>query len=187
MPPRLQLFFLRLLNYDYVLEFVPGKELLLADMLSRSPPIKQRQDISGSTEEIKVHAIGAVSDWSNFPAVGKLSDTTSRTIIAKLSCIFGDMESPLRYDFRHVKSSPGFPQSNELAEKGVQIVKRIMKKTQENCDDFWLGMLSYRSTPLEDGHSPGELLQDRRLQTRVPDFIPQTKYSVFKRRQLDSG
>lgn len=36
MPPRLQRFVLRLLIYDYVLQFIPGKDLVLADMLSRA-------------------------------------------------------------------------------------------------------------------------------------------------------
>nr|XP_054929250.1 uncharacterized protein LOC126535703 [Dermacentor andersoni] len=308
--------------------FVPGKQLLLADMLSRSTPINHPADTSGSTEEIEVHAVGAVSDlvsrktldrlvaatasdpelqkviryisgsdnldgcmkpfatelsliervvlkgtkvlvpksmrneilqhietmlkscavcrkyayrqpsepfmlrptpghaWyrvgvdifqhggssylcvfdaqSNFPEVEKLGDTTSSTIIAKLSCIFARYGIPVevcsdngpqfashefatfasRYDFKHGTSSPGFPQSNGLAEKGVQIVKRIMKKTQENHDDFWLGLLSYRSTPLEHGRSPGELLQGRRLRTRLPDFSSQPKNFVSKHRQL---
>lgn len=32
------------------------------------------------------------------------------------------------YIFKHVTSSPGFPRSNGLAEKRVQVVKRILKK-----------------------------------------------------------
>ncbi|XP_049268003.1 uncharacterized protein LOC125756961 [Rhipicephalus sanguineus] len=160
--------------------------------------------ISFSTEEARTCAFS--TRIQNFPEVEKLSDTTSSTVIEKLSCIFARYGIPVevcsdngpqfashefatfasRYDFRHVTSSPGFPQSNGLAEKGVQIVKRIMKKTQGNRDDFWLGILSYRSTPLEDGRSPGELLQGRRLRTRLPDFSPQMKKSVFKRRQVDN-
>nr|XP_050033160.1 uncharacterized protein LOC126529699 [Dermacentor andersoni] len=141
---------------------------------------------------------------SNFPEGEKLGDTTSSTVVAKLSCIFERYGITVevcsdnglqfashefatfasRYDFKHVTSSPGFPQSNGLAEKGVQIVKRIMKKTQENHDDFWLGLLSYRSTPLEHGRSPGELLQGRRLRTRLRDFSSQPKNFVSKHRQL---
>lgn len=37
MPPRLQRFFLRLMKYDYKFQFVPGKQLVLADALSRAP------------------------------------------------------------------------------------------------------------------------------------------------------
>lgn len=35
------------------------------------------------------------------------------------------------YGFEHVTSSPLYPQSNGLAEKGVQIVKRLLKKAAE--------------------------------------------------------
>lgn len=356
MPPRLQRFFLRLLMYDYTLQFVPGKLLLLADMLSRSSPVTTK-DTAGSTEDVEVHAVSVVSDlvskktldrlaeatakdadlqsvicymngkgdidgmlkpfvselslvqgivlkgskvvvpksmrpemlqriheghlginkcksrarrlvfwpglnsdietllqgcsvcrkytykqqseplilrpapnhaWyrvgvdlfqhggssylcvfdahSNFPEVEKLTDTTACSVIAKLSSIFARYGIPLevcsdngpqfsshefavfapRYDFKHVTSSPEFPRSNGLAEKGVQIVKRILKKTEEAHEDFWLGLLGYRSAPLEDGRSPGELLQGRRLRSRIPDFSHQPSRRVFKHRQLDT-
>ncbi|XP_070386197.1 uncharacterized protein [Dermacentor albipictus] len=41
---------------------------------------------------------------------------------------------------------------------------------KESGDDFWQGLLAYRSAPLEDGRSPGELLQGRRLRANLPDF-----------------
>ncbi|XP_077535341.1 uncharacterized protein LOC144147144 isoform X2 [Haemaphysalis longicornis] len=47
--------------------FVPGKELLLADMLSRSPP-RNAGDTSGSTEDVEIHAIATVSDMVRFQA-----------------------------------------------------------------------------------------------------------------------
>lgn len=33
-----------------------------------------------------------------------------------------------QYGFKHVTSSPNYPQSNVLGENGVKIVKRIIKK-----------------------------------------------------------
>lgn len=139
--------------------------------------------------------------FSNFPEVEKLPDTTTGTVINKLSSIFSRYGIPLevctdngpqfashefslfasRYDFTHVTSSPRFPRSNGLAEKGVQIVKRIMKKTGERKEDFWLGLLSYRSTPLDEGRSPGELLQGRKLRNRLPEFRPCSGRQDFRR------
>lgn len=143
---------------------------------------------------------------SNFPEVERLTDLTTISVIEKLSAIFARYGIPVevcsdngpqfssyefarfasRYDFQHVTSSPRFPQSNGLAEKGVQIVKRIMKKTAETKQDFWLGLLSYRSSPLEDGRSPGELLQGRRLRTRLPDFSHHSSVSVTKHKQPEA-
>lgn len=92
-----------------------------------------------------------------------------------------------RYDFQHITSSPEFPRSNGLAEKGVQIVKRILKKTNDSNGDFWLGLLAYRSSPLEDGRSPGELLQGRHLRTTLPEYQGDPGTTVEKRRQSSKG
>ncbi|UYV72541.1 K02A2.6-like [Cordylochernes scorpioides] len=70
----------------------------------------------------------------------------------------------LQYGFTHVTSSPRFPQSNEMAEAGVKIAKLILKKNQDPS----LGLLEYRSTPLENGYSPAELLMGRKLRTTLP-------------------
>ncbi|UYV82908.1 hypothetical protein LAZ67_22001344 [Cordylochernes scorpioides] len=74
-------------------------------------------------------------------------------------------QGPLsKYGFTHVTSSPRFPQSNGMAEAGVKIAKMILKKNQDPS----LGLLEYRSTPLENGYSPAELLMGRKLRTTLP-------------------
>ncbi|UYV69222.1 K02A2.6-like [Cordylochernes scorpioides] len=69
-----------------------------------------------------------------------------------------------QYGFTHVTSSPRFPQSNGMAEAGVKIAKLILKKNQDPS----LGLLEYRSTPLENGYSPAELLMGSKLRTTLP-------------------
>ncbi|UYV65991.1 K02A2.6-like, partial [Cordylochernes scorpioides] len=69
-----------------------------------------------------------------------------------------------QYGFTHATSSPRFPQSNGMAEAGVKIAKLILKK---NLDPS-LGLLEYRSTPLENGYRPAELLIGRKLRTTLP-------------------
>lgn len=64
-------------------------------------------------------------------------------------------------------------------------MKRIPKKTSENHDDFWLGLLGYRSAPVDDGRLPGELLKSRRLRTPLPDVSKQPRTRMFKRKQCD--
>ncbi len=68
------------------------------------------------------------------------------------------------YGFTHVTSSPRFPQSNGQAERAVRTLKGILAKG----DDPYLGLLAYRSTALQNGSSPSELLMGRKLQTTLP-------------------
>ena len=52
-PPRLQRILLRMQKYDYALEYKPGKELVLPDMLSRAPVSPTVDD--NMEEEIALH------------------------------------------------------------------------------------------------------------------------------------
>ena len=72
-------------------------------------------------------------------------------------------------------SSPLYAQSNGKAEKGVHIVKQLLKKAQESNSDPYLALLSYRASPLEHGMSPAELLMGRRLRTTIPYTAEQSE------------
>lgn len=149
----------------------------------------------------------AFDAYSNYPEVEELQeDTSSQTVIRTLSSWFARHGIPAEvctdngpqfssyefrrfskaYDFNHVTSSPHFPQSNGLAEKGVQIAKRIVKKCDNAGEDFYLGLLNYRSSPLLGGRSPGELLSGRKLRTQLPDFSSDPNSPVPKKRQYET-
>ncbi|CAM1296134.1 Uncharacterised protein r2_g539 [Pycnogonum litorale] len=68
------------------------------------------------------------------------------------------------YSFTHITSSPRHPQGNGAAERAVQTVKNILRKGL----DPYLGLMAYRSSPLENGLSPAELLMGRKLRTTIP-------------------
>ena len=85
------------------------------------------------------------------------------------------------YSFSHVTSSPRFPQSNGQVERGVQKIKRMLKKSQ----DPHLAILSYRATPHPwCGLSPAELCMGRRIRTTVPQTMAMLKPQLveFKRK-----
>ncbi|XP_049272094.1 uncharacterized protein LOC125758688 isoform X2 [Rhipicephalus sanguineus] len=110
--------------------YIPGKHLVLADMLSRSTA--DNQDEAGATTDVEVHAIQLLGYRVTEATQKELQAATARdrylqSVIASLSV--------------------GLP-------------------VQDSGDDFWLGLLAYRSTPLEDGRSPGELA--RKAPSRQP-------------------
>ena len=122
--------------------------------------------------------------YSRYLEVANLSLTKSADITAHLQSIFARHGVPetlvtdngpqfaahtfttfaAKYVFRHVTSSPKFPHSNGEAERAVQTVKGLLTK----AEDPYLALLAYRSTPLQNGFSPAELLMGRRLRTTVP-------------------
>ncbi|UYV84692.1 K02A2.6-like [Cordylochernes scorpioides] len=53
--------------------------------------------------------------------------------------------------------------ANVVVQAGVKIAKLILKKNKDPS----LGLLRYRSTPLENGYSPAELLMGRKLRTTL--------------------
>ncbi|UYV71234.1 K02A2.6-like, partial [Cordylochernes scorpioides] len=123
--------------------------------------------------------------YSRFPEVVQLDRLTASVVVRSCKSIFARHGIPetvvsdngtqfgaarefanfaRQYGFTHVTSSPRFPQSNGMAEAGVKIAKMILKKNQDPS----LGLLEYRSTPLEYGYSPAELLMGRKLRTTLP-------------------
>lgn len=119
-----------------------------------------------------------VDYYSNYPEVALLTGTTSKQVIAHMKAIFAGHGIPdvvvsdngpqfasqdfrcfaADYEFAHVTSDPTHAQSNGMAEKGVQIVKRLVLKAVEDGGDPYLALLNYRATSLDCGKSPAELL-----------------------------
>lgn len=142
----------------------------------------------------------AYDAYSNYPEVERLVQTSSESVIRKLEMMFARHGIPLEIhtdggpqftssafrnfarvcDFSHVISSPRFPRANGLAEKGVQVVKRLLKKTKHAREAFWVALLNYRLSPQEGGMSPAEMLMGRRLRGRLPDFAVQPAAEVKK-------
>lgn len=139
--------------------------------------------------------------YSNYPEFVGLSDTTAERVVAHTKTMFARHGIPMTvvsdngpqytsqcfrdfantYGFKHVTSSPLYPQSNGLAEKGVQIVKRILKKAADNAEDPHLAILNYRASPLENGLSPAEMLMNRKLRTRLPSTTLQMEKRDVRR------
>ena len=69
-----------------------------------------------------------------------------------------------KHAISHVTSSPKYPQANGKVERAMRKAKSMLRKNK----DILCTLLTYRSTPLQNGYSPSKLLMGRRLQTQLP-------------------
>ena len=74
--------------------------------------------------------------------------------------------------FTHTTSSPRYPQANGEAERAVQTLKNLLRKSTGP----YVALFLYRATPLENGFAPSELLMGRKLKTKLPS-LKKTKTS----------
>ena len=129
-----------------------------------------------------------VDCYSRYFEVDELTSTTSNAIIRKLSAHFARHGIPevaisdngpqfaaeefarfaQTWDFKHVTSSPGYPQSNGLAEKTVQTIKNIFKRAKAEGGNALLSILECRTTPVDGLASPTQLLMGCQLRSVLP-------------------
>ncbi|XP_038075960.1 uncharacterized protein K02A2.6-like [Patiria miniata] len=137
-----------------------------------------------------VNYLLVVDYYSKFPEVQALQDLTAHSVIHELKIIFARSGTPdllitdnasqfvcedfrtfqNMWEFRHVTSSPRYPQSNGQAERCIQTVKTLMKKAKVSGRDPYMALLEYRNTPLDgtEGYAPAQLLNSRLLKSRLP-------------------
>lgn len=126
-----------------------------------------------------------VDYYSRYFEIFELSSLTEESIIPKIKELFSRFGIPevvrsdngkqfsskfkefaQAYDFTHITCSPKFSQSNGGIERAVQTAKRLIKKNKH--EDIFLALLAYRTSPLEHGYSPSELLMNRKLRSTLP-------------------
>ena len=65
-------------------------------------------------------------------------------------------------------------------------MKNILKKSKSDGSDFYLNLLVYKSSPLESGKSPAELLYGRKIRSNLPvveQFLTQIGFSKDKKQK----
>lgn len=158
-------------------------------MKSHGKPVEPWRKVGMDLFQLKDKDYLLLMDYhSNYPEFVRLSNTTAEQVIVQTKAIFARHGIPItvisdngpqfksqsfkdfarNYGFEHLTSSPLYPQSNGLAEKGVQIMKRLLKKAAETGEDPYLAVLNYRASPLENGLSLAEMLMNRKLRTKLP-------------------
>ena len=139
-----------------------------------------------------------VDYYSKYPEVIPMATKTAEATIKAMKTIFARHGIPNKliadnmpfnskkfhqfsrqWNFEVITSSPTYPQSNGLAERNVQTVKKLLKKAKEGGNDEALALLELRNTPVTGTpYSPAQLLMNRRLRGCLPLTAKALKPSV---------
>lgn len=161
------------------------KEPIISHEIPELPWLKVAADIF----EIRGQSFLLIVDYlSKYPEVMTIKDKTARTVIAKMKAVYARHGIPKELVCDHVPfasyemkqfaaewgikithSSPGYPQSNGLAERTIKTVKQVLKKAERTGADPHLALLLLRNTPITGtSHSPAQVLMGRVLRSTLP-------------------
>ena len=165
-------------------------------LITSTLPLYPWQRIATDMFEWKGHNyLLVVNYYSRFIEIAKLSNTKAGTlsteVVRHLKSIMACHGIPAElisdngpqfsadvfteftktYGISHKTSSPRHPQGNGEAERAVKTIKAILNK----AEDPYLGLLTYRTTVLQNSYSPSQLLMGRKLRSTVPQL--QTHFS----------
>ena len=157
--------------------YVSPKEPLISSTLPSCPWDRVATDLFDLNNS---HHVVIVDYFSRYPEVCQLKSTTSVSVVKTLKAIFARhgvgaisrqfnstvfKEFSSQYHFKHVTSSPWYPQNNGLAERTVNSVKGLLTGNS----DPQLALLNYQATPLPwCSISPAELLFGYKIATDLP-------------------
>ncbi|XP_075743755.1 uncharacterized protein LOC142802662 [Rhipicephalus microplus] len=201
--------------------FVPGKELVLADMLSRAPMPSQS---SSAFTDVDIHATEVVSGIVSTPMKVRLEKKTRndpylsevRERISRGDAVEGELkpfagvlsvvegtllkgckvvipkamraEILRRIHYGHLGLNKCKARARRLAFwPGLSSAINSFIRGCSTCQRYAYKQPTYRSSPLEDGRSPGELLHGRHLRTTLPEYQGDPGTTVEKRRQSSKG
>ena len=169
------------------------KEYLIPHEIPDQPWVKVGTDLFNLKNK---NYLLVVDYHSKFFEICLLPDTLSSTIVTHMKSIFARYGIPKivisdngpqyssihftsfakQWDFKHVTSSPRYPQSNGMAERTVQTVKKLIKKALQDGEDLYIALLNFRTSPTVDGGpSPAFKLMQRNPRTLLPSA---KQYSV---------
>lgn len=142
-----------------------------------------------------------VDDFSGFVEVAFLKDISTTTVVNEIKKCFARFGIPQTlitdngrqfisdefkkftkdWGVKHVTSSPYHPQSNGLAERAVQTVKKLFKKCLHDHNDVYMALLKFRTTARDrDLASPAERIFSRKLKTNLPTSTEMLKPKLQK-------
>lgn len=130
-----------------------------------------------------------VDSYSGWFDIDLLSSSTTHGVVQKLVHHFSGHGAPCqilsdngsqvtsqyfkdfaaRWGFRHITSSPEYPQSNGLAERAVRIAKQLMERSHRAKSDVNLHLLNLRNISRDPIlGSPAQCLMSRQTRATLP-------------------
>lgn len=161
--------------------FLHGKQyLIVVDMFSKYVEVEELSDLMAES------TIGAMKRILSRHGVPKILYSDAGTQFTNYK-----FEKFANYwSFQHIKVTPKHHQSNGLAERYIQTIKKVFMKIFKEGKDKELALLHYRNTPIDsDGVTPAELLYGRQVRGILPTFEDKRKIErdsfkeVLKKRQ----
>ncbi|UYV78068.1 K02A2.6-like [Cordylochernes scorpioides] len=110
------------------------------------------------------HFLVITDYYSCYPEFSRLDKLSAETVILHTKSIFAGHGIPKLVRMDNGLQFKNYLFQNFEKESSVKMIKARLKKSQ----DPYLGLLAYRTTPLENGFSPSELLMGRKLRTDLP-------------------
>ena len=151
--------------------------LLVADYYSKMPFVKSLKTLTSKETIDYVESVFAIH---GIPQV-IITDN------AKQFKSYEFEQFKKQWDFKHVTSSPHYPQSNGFIERMVQTVKNCLKKAKSSKENPQLALLSLRTTPIDNVlPSPAELLFNRKVQSKIPHVVRHTIQSENTKQHLQN-
>lgn len=159
------------------------RKYLKEPFLKEELPTRPMEKVSVDLCKVEKWFLVFTDSYSRYLEICELDKMTEDIIINKLKQIFSrfgicdklrsdggpQFKSKFKdfakeYNFIHEVSSPHYQQSNGGAEAAVKIAKSLLKKNV----DINSALLSYHTTPLDNGFTPAELMFGRKIKSHVP-------------------
>ena len=187
-----------------------GNSIHKEPMIPHQLPGRPWEEVSADYFTLHTQDYLLVIDYySKYPEVIPMTSKTAEATITALTSIFARHGIPnkliadnmpfnskkfhefsKKWNFQVVTSSPNYPQSNGLAERNVQTIKKLLKKAKAGGNDEELALLEHRNTPITGmSYSPAQLLMNRRLRGCLPMTTKSLQPSVptLAKRQLQKS
>lgn len=161
------------------------KEPLLSHEIPELPFLKLGIDIMDFKNKSYLVIFDYFSKWLDIKSISCKSAKCINNALIDIFCNHGSpkeivsdhvpfdskecKEFASEWGFKFTYTSPRYSQSNGMAERAVQIAKKMKKKCHEDKTDLRIALLQYRNSAVcSTNFSPAQLAMNRNLKAKLP-------------------